>query len=106
MSADKALLSDQDVAQVVKELFDVQTQSDRFGRVLKLPKATVDSIHQQYSDPRDRLFRIIDEFVKQVEPPPTWRVILEALRNPLIGQGNLAQQIEKKLFPDHYGRHS
>ena len=90
------ILSQDDVPDVVCEILDVRTKSDKFGRVLKLPKATVDSVYQQYSDPQDRLFAVLDEFVKQVEPPPTWRVILEALRNPLIGQHRLAQEIESK----------
>ena len=105
MSADKALGHD-DVPQIASVLCQVQTKSKTFRRVLGLPKVTVDSIHQQNSDPQECLFGVLDEFVKQLEPSPTWRVILEALKNPNIGQGNLAQQIEKKLFPDQYGRHS
>ena len=100
------MLDHDDVPQIASELCQVQTKSKTFGRVLGLPKVTVDSVHQQNSDPQECLFGVLDEFVKQVEPPPTWRVILEALRSPNIRQGNLAQQIEKKLFPDQYGRHS
>ena len=93
------ILSQDDVPDVVCEILDVRTKSDKFGRVLKLPRVTVYSIHQQYSDPQDRLFAVLDEFVKQVEPPPTWRVILKALRNPLIGHSRLAQDIESKYCP-------
>ena len=92
-------MSQEDVPDVVCEILDVRTKSDLFGRVLKLPAATVESIHQQYGDPKDRLFHIIDDLVKQVEPPPTWRVILEALRNRLIGHCRLAQEIESKYCP-------
>ena len=77
----------------------MQAKSEKFGRVLKLPKATVKDICQQHSDPKDRLFAVVDEFVDQVEPPPTWRVILEALRHPLIGLPQLAQEIEGKHCP-------
>ena len=94
------ILNQDDVPDVVCEILDVRTKSDKFGRVLKLPKASVDSIYQQYSDPQDRLFAVIDEFVKQVEPLPTWRVIVEALMNPLIGQHRLAQEIESKYCPN------
>ena len=65
------------------------------GRVLKVPKSTVDSILKQYSNPKDQLFHVIDEFVKQVDPPPTWRVIANAVRDPLIGMSSLAQKIEQ-----------
>ena len=87
-------LNHNDVPDVICLILEVQTKSRTFGRVLRLPKVTVDSIHQQYSDPQECLFGVLDEFVKQVEPPPTWRVILEALRNPLIRYFRLAQEIE------------
>ena len=95
-------LNHDDVAAVVSELVEVQTMSKPFGRYLKLPKFIVDSIHMQNRDPLDCLFGILDEFVKQVEPTPTWRVILEALRNPSIGFHHLAQEIERKHCPLTY----
>ena len=100
------ILCQDDAPDVARELLDLRTKSDLLGRVLKLPATTVESIHLQYSDPKDRLFHIIHEFVKQVEPPPTWGVILEALRNPLIGEAHLAQVIEMKccsLIPTDKG---
>ena len=93
------ILSQDDVSDVVGDILEVQTKSEEFGRVLKIPKPTVDAIHQQYGDPKLRLLHVLDEFVKQVEPPPTWRVIVEALRHPLIGQHRLAQEIESKYCP-------
>ena len=93
------ILSQDDVSDVVRDIHEVQTKSEEFGRVLKIPKPTVDAIHQQYSDPKLRLLHVLDEFVKQVEPTPTWRVIVEALRHPLIGQHRLAQEIESKYCP-------
>ena len=93
------ILNQEDVPKVVCEILGVQTKSKTFGRVLRLPKVTVNSIHLHQSDPQECLFDVLDEFVKQVEPPPTWRVILEALRHPLIGQHHLAQEIESKYCP-------
>ena len=75
---------------------DAQNQSEMLGRVLKLPKSTVDAILKQYSDPKDQLFHVIDEFVKQVEPTLTWRVIADAVRHPLVGIPNVAKRIEEK----------
>ena len=95
-------MNQDDFPKVVREILEVQTKSKTFGRVLGLPKVTVDSIHQQNSDPQELLFGIIDEFVKQVEPSPTWRVIVEALRDPLIGHPRLAQEIEHTYCPLSY----
>ena len=98
MFKDRRLYED-DIPKVVCEILEVQTKSKTFGRVLGLPKVTVDSIHHQNSDPQECLFGVIDEFVKQVEPPPTWRVIVEALRNPLINYYRLAHKVEMKYCP-------
>ena len=92
-------LNQEDVPNVVGEILEVQTKSKTFGRVLGLPKVAVDSIHLQNSDPQECLIGVLDEFVKQVEPPPTWRVILEALRNPLINYHRLALKVEMKHCP-------
>ena len=65
-------LDAQNVAEVVREILEVQNKSETLGRVLKLPKVAVDRILQQYSNPQDRLLHIIDEFVKQVELSPSY----------------------------------
>ena len=92
-------LNHDNVPDVACEILEVQMKSKTFGRVLGLPKFIVDSVHQQNIDPQECLFGVLDEFVKQVEPPPTWRVILEALRNPLIGFHHLAHKVERKHCP-------
>ena len=92
-------LNDDDVPDIVREIFDVRNDSETLGRLLKLSKATVDSILLQYSKPKDRLFRVIDEFIKGDEPAPTWSVIVCALRDPLIGLPHLAKKIENKYCP-------
>ena len=63
-------------------ILDAQTKSELLGRVRKLSPSRVSGIHMQYKDPEECLFCVIDEFVKQVDPRPTWRVILTALRHP------------------------
>ena len=89
-------MNEEDVPKVVCEILEVQIKSKTFGRVLGLAKVTVESIHMQHSDPQECLFEVLDEFVKQLEPQPTWRVIVEALKNPLIGHSRLAKEIERK----------
>ena len=101
-----ATLNDDDAMQIVCEIHEVQTKSATLGRLLKVKKTTVDSIHQQYSDPQERLVRVIDEFLKQVEPRPTWRIIANALRSSLINLPALAKKIEEKyclLLPQQKG---
>ena len=85
-------------------LLPMQTKSEMFGRLLKLPTETVDSIILQRStDLKNQLFSIIEEFVRQIDPQPTWRVILNALRSPLLKEDRLAMKIENQLFTTRNG---
>ena len=93
-------LNKDDVAGIAGRILIVQTKSRILGRLLKVPTASLNAIHQLHNDPQERLFGVLDEFVKQVEPIPTWNIILEALRNPLIREFQLAQEIEIDLSPE------
>ena len=69
---------------------------------LNLPLYKIESIHQTHKDnPQRQLFHVIAEFLKGVEPRPTWRVIVDALRSPLVNLPQLAQKIEDAHFPKH-----
>ena len=93
---DKTLNKD-DATDIVRRLLDLQSKAKTLGRLLKLPKAIIDVTPQPTSDPQAPLFFVIGEFLKQVEPRPTWRFILNTLRDPLIGEHSLAQEIEISL---------
>ena len=92
-------LTHADVTEVTGRLLEISTKTDVFGRLLQLPKATVESFHQRFEDPEGRLLHLLDEFAKQVEPRPTWSLILGALRHPLMKEYRLAQSIEDSLTP-------
>ena len=81
---------------VVSRIVDAKVKSEQLGRVLEIPPNVVDGIVKKYSNPDDQLFHIIDEFVKH-HKKPTWRVIVDALKNPLIGLPGLARDIEKEF---------
>ena len=85
---------------VLEELVEAQNHSYRLGLKLKLPSHVVDSIRAQYSDPRDRLLQVLLEFMRQTEPRPTWRVIIDALRSRAVNLPHLAEIVEAAHFPD------
>ena len=87
---------------VLEEILEVKNKSFQFGLKLRLETHIVESIHKQYSDPEERLLYILIEVLKQVEPCPTWKLIIDALRSPTINFPQLADKLEKKYckFPD------
>ena len=69
--------------------------------MLNLKPRDVEAFRNTYQDPKDRLYHIILAFLRQAEPRPTWRVIVDALRSPLVNLTALAERVEAAHFPDH-----
>ena len=76
----------------------MERRARTLGRVLQLSQGIVGCTPEPTSsNPHEPLFHIINWFVKQVEPKPTWRFILAALRHDLIKEHSLAQEIEESF---------
>ena len=93
-------LTPDDAVNVLEEILEAQNQSYVLGLKLKLPLYIVDSIYEKHSEPRHRLLQVLIEFMKQVNPIPTWRAIVDALRNPVVNLPQLAMRVEAAHFPD------
>ena len=92
-------LTPDDAVDVLNELLPAQNKSYELGLKLKLPQHVVEAIHKE--SPSDRcLLQILSKFLQQAEPIPTWRVIVDALKNPVVGLTALARRVEAAHFPD------
>ena len=92
-------LQPDDAGIILEALLDAQSHSFMLGLMLNLPLREVEAIFTKYSDPRDRLLHIIIAFLRQAEPRPTWRVIVGALRSPIVNLTALAKKVEAARFP-------
>ena len=97
-------LKSDDVSEILDELVEAQNQSYVLGLKL-LPQHEVEAIHCRYQDPLERLLRILLAFTRQIQPRPTWRVIVEALRSPSVNLPALAARVEATHFPDSTATH-
>ena len=93
------MLTPDDAIDILDELLVAQNQSYELGLRLKIPQHEVEGIHSTYSKPRSRLLQVLIEFTKQVEPRPTWMVIIDALRSPAVNLPHLARRVEEAHFP-------
>ena len=93
-------LTPADAGNILEELLEAQSYSFKFGVMLNLPVDEVEAICARYSDPRDRLLHIIIAFLRRAEPRPTWRVIVGALRSPVVNLTALARRVEAAHFPE------
>ena len=88
-----------DATEMLDELVEAQNHSYILGLKLKLPLHEVEAIHNKFLDPLDRLLHVLLAFTKQVQPRPTWRVIVDALRAPAVNLKALARRVEEAHFP-------
>ena len=83
---------------MLTEILDAKTKAHYLGLQLGLPAAKVDGICEQYDNLhlQDRLSQVIKEYLKKVDPHPTWKAVAVALRNPTVDLPYLAERIENK----------
>ena len=93
-------LRPEDVGKVLEELLDAHNQAHLLGLMMNVKPRDVEAIQATYQDPKDRLLHIIIAFLKQAEPRPTWRAIVNALKSPVVGLTALARRVEAAHFPD------
>ena len=98
-------LTPDDAVNVLEEILEAQNQSFTLGQKLKLPLHIMNDICTTYSQPRDRLLQVLIEFTKQVDPIPTWRAIVAALRSSAVNLPQLATRVEAAHFPDPTASH-
>ena len=79
---------------------DAKHKAYYLGLKLKVPHSELKSICKVHQDPQEQLTAIINYFLKQIEPRPTWRLIVEALRSPLVGLPRLAEEVEEAHCPN------
>lgn len=89
-----------DARKILEELLEAQNDSSLLGLTLNLRHDDVEAIENRYSDPRERLLHIIIAFLNKAEPRPTWRVIIDALKNPVVNLTALARRVEAVHFPN------
>ena len=85
---------------VLEEILEAKNHSRIFGLKLNVPDYIVTGIHTHYTDPKDRLYYVLVEFLKQADPRPTWRAIVATLRSPAVNLLQLAMRVEAAHFPD------
>ena len=92
-SAVDDILIEDDLCKVVEALLVAKDKAYDLGLKLNLPPSEVRSICKAHSDPQEQLTAFIEYFLKQVEPRPTWTLIVNALKSPLVGLPRLAEEV-------------
>lgn len=98
-------LSPDDAGKILEELLEGQNHAHLLGLMMNVKSREVEAIKAMYQQPKDQLLQVILAFLKQADPRPTWRVIVEALKNPVVGLTALARRIEAAHLPHQTSTH-
>lgn len=78
-------------------LYPVRAKWRDIGIELEIDIGTLDSIERScHFQDSDCLTRMLDYWLKQTDPPPSWDTIVEALESGPVGEGHLAEQVKQK----------
>ena len=94
------MLTERDAKNVFEELLEAIKKANVLGLAFELPPHEVYAIKKTYPDPQEFLLQVILAFLRRVEPRPTWRVIVDALRSPAVNLTALDDKVEAAHFPD------
>ena len=88
------LLTLDNLSEVLNAVWKVRSKWLNIGLNLHINPDTLDAIgvncHHQYED---CIREVLKEWLKRVEPRPTWDALREALNSPTVVSGNQGQQL-------------
>ncbi len=73
-------------------LYTVRAKWYDIGVELEIHSGTLESIKRQYSDPKDCLNEMIKEWLKSINPRPTWKALADALKAEFVNEIALAEK--------------
>ena len=99
-AGDDNILTESDAVNILEELTEALGQANILGVMLSIKPVELEVISKMYQDPKERFYQIILAFLRQAEPPPTWKAIVNGLRSPIVNLTALAKRVEAVHFPD------
>ena len=86
-----------DLQCVLEELVDVEKKWLRLGLALGLRQPTLKNIKDENDDIDDCKMEMLTQWLKKMEnSDPSWRSLVDALRNPTVKHKEIAEVIERK----------
>ena len=84
-------------------IYDARPKWYDIGIGLHIDVSTLKTIETKYSNTKDCLCEVITEWLKAVDPKPTWRALVGVLRTPVVDEQQLAAELEKKYCTENQG---
>ena len=89
-------LTSDDLKKILNSLWDARTKWYNMGIELDMKVSVLETIKQNHHNEVDSCFTaMLTDWLKQINPPPTWKALADALNSSTVGYGELACTIEK-----------
>ena len=86
-------------------LYPARANWKNIGIELEVDMGTLNAIEEHCRNNPDKcLPKMLDHWLKQVDPPPSWEALAKALESAPIGEGHLAEQIRQKYCNQSGGK--
>ena len=95
------MLSTADIKDVQNATFSAHPKWYNIGIELRVPLHALKGIAQDNKDVSDRFREMLITWLNLVNPKPTWEALVNALRQPAVGQEQLAQSVQEDYCPLH-----
>ena len=83
-----------DLGDVLEAVWEARVRWYNIGLKLGTPPGTLDSIGKTANqNPDDCIAAVIKDWLNNGKPQPTWAALAKALRSPMVGYGQLAEQL-------------
>ncbi len=90
-------LSNDDLFDVLSDLEPAKAHWYNLGVGLKVRKGDLEAIKMDSRSSLDGLREMLEIWLDQVSPRPTWQTVIRVLRSPVVGKQNtLASELEEK----------
>ena len=86
----------EDLSEVRGALFEARAKWYDIGIELKLSIGTLNTIREDFPQAADGLREMCINWLKCIDPSPSWAALAKALESPPVGEGHLAQQLRDK----------
>jgi hypothetical protein len=89
-----------DAREVFEEIKEAKKKAFALGLKLNLPATTRKRINSESRSPDDRLLKTLEEYMKLMNPKPSWEGIATALNDKFVGLPELANRIRETHCSD------
>ena len=94
-----------DLKKVLNSLWEARAKWIDIGIQLDMKVQSLEAINHDHNEVGSCLRVMLTDWLKQVDPPPTWEALVDAMKSPTVGCAQLAGTIEKthcKKGKSHY----